>query len=286
VYAFLQALRALRQHTTSSLATFTTSLVSFTLLFLLGLVLWNLERVVSSLERDVEIAAALKPTANAEAILTQIQSWSEVAEARLETKEQALAALQLSYPYLSQANELIENPLPDTLRLKLVNPQKVKQVAGRLEKLEGIAWVEYGGAITEQLVRVLGGLRIAANVLIALLMADTLFSVMGTIRLSIQSRREELRVMLLVGATRRFAQAPFVWEGLLLTLLAAVVALGLGMFAYSFISDALQKLLPFLPVLSTPDLLKAGAALALLALVLGAGGAFLATRSHLRETAL
>ncbi|PZA08775.1 MULTISPECIES: ABC transporter permease [unclassified Meiothermus] len=286
MYAFLQALRALRQHTTSSLATFTTSLVSFTLLFLLGLVLWNLDRVVSSLERNVEIAAALKPTADAEAILTQIQTWNEVAEARLETKEQALAALQLSYPYLSQANELIQNPLPDTLRLKLVTPQKVKQVAERLEKLEGIAWVEYGGTITEQLVRVLGGLRVAANVLIALLMADTLFSVMGTIRLSIQSRRDELRVMLLVGATRRFARAPFVWEGLLLTLLAAGVALGLGTLAYRFVSGALQKLLPFVPVLGGQDLLKAGAALALLALVLGAGGAFLATRSHLRETAL
>jgi cell division transport system permease protein len=286
VYAFSQALRSLRQHLTSTLATFFTALVSFTLLFLLGLVLWNLDRVVASLERELEVAAFLKPEAAAEALLNQIRSWPEVSEVRLQTKEEALALLQLDYPYLAQAQEFVQNPLPDTLRIRLSDPQAVREVGRRVARLEGVEGVEYGGALTEQLVRLLFGLRVAVNVLIALLLLNTLFSVMGTIRLSIENRREELRVMQLVGATRRFIQGPFVVEGVLLTLGAAGLALVLGGAAYGFLAGALQSLLPFVPVLARGDLLQAGLALLLLALLLGALGAYLASRAHLRETDL
>lgn len=288
MYALSQAWRSLRQHITSTLATFFTALVSFSLLFLLGLLLWNLDRVVTSLQRELEVAAYFKPGVQTESILQQVKTWSEVAEAKLVTRDEALAQLQLDYPSLSQAQEFIQNPLPDTLVLRLKDTSKVKDVARRLERIEGIGAgnVEYGGAITEQLVRVLSGLRVAVNILIFMLLLDPLFSVMGTIRLSIENRREELRVMQLVGATRRFIQGPFMAEGVLLTALAALVALGLGSLSYRFLSSALQNLLPFVPVLNSNDLLQAGMAMLLLALLLGAVGAYIASRANLRESDL
>jgi len=286
VYAITQAWHSLRQHLTSTFATFFTALVSFALLFLLGLVLWNLDRVVSSLERELEVAAFLKPGVKAEPILAQIQTWPEVAQAKLQTKEEALATLQLDYSYLAQAKELIENPLPDTLRLNLKAPQQVREIGRRLERIEGVAAVEYGGALTEQLVRVLSGLRIGVNILIVLLLMDTLFSVMGTIRLSIENRREELQVMQLVGATRRFIQGPFMVEGIALTGAAALVALGLGVLAYRFLASALQNLLPFVPVLNQNDLTRAAFAMLLLALLLGSIGAYIASRANLKEADL
>ncbi len=286
MYALSQALRSLRQHLTSTLATFFTALVSFSLLFLLGLVLWNLDRVVASLERELEVAAFLKPDTEATAILNEIKTWPEVSEAKLQTKEEALATLQLDYPYLAQAREFIQNPLPDTIRLKLTDPQQVREVGRRVGRIEGVEGVEYGGALTEQLVRVLAGLRVAVNILIVLLLLDTLFSVMGTIRLSIENRREELRVMQLVGATRRFIQGPFVAEGTLLTLAAALVALGLGVLSYRFLAEALQNLLPFVPVLAGNDLIRAALAMLVLAVLLGASGAYLASRANLREADL
>lgn len=286
MYALTQALRSLSQHPTSTLATFFTALVSFSLLFFLGLVMWNLDRVVASLEREIEIAAFLKPNAQATAILNEIKTWPEVSQARLQTKEEALATLQLYYPYLAQAREFIQNPLPDTIRLKLTDPQEVREVGRRIARIEGVDGVEYGGALTEQLVRVLAGLRIAVNVLIVLLLLDTLFSVMGTIRLSIENRREELRVMQLVGATRRFIQGPFVAEGTLLTLSAGLVALGLGVLSYRFLAEALQNLLPFVPVLAANDLARAALAMLVLAVLLGATGAYLASRANLKEVDL
>jgi len=286
VYALAQALRAFRRHPTSALATLTTATVSFSLLFLVGLLLWNLDRVVGSLESEVEIVAYLKDGADAGAVADQVRSWPEVESVQLIGKDEALALLQLEYPYLAEAADLIDNPLPDTLRVRLIDPTLTRQVARKLGDLAAIGPgnVDYGGEVTERLVRFLGGLRLGANVLMLLLIVDTFFSVMGTIRLSIENRKEELRVMLMVGATRGFVQRPFLIEGLLLTLVAALVALALGNLAYRFVAATLQNLLPFLPVLSSEDLLRASLGLLALAVFLGFFGAWLSVRTYLRDT--
>ena len=288
MYALAQALRAFRSHPTSALATLTTATVSFSLLFLVGLLLWNLDRVVGSLESELEIVAYLKDGADAEATMAQIRSWPEVDKVELITKDEALALLQLDYPYLAEASDLIENPLPDTLKIRLIDPALTRQVARKLIQLEAIGPgnVEYGGEVTEKLVRFLAGLRLGANVLILLLIIDTFFSVMGTIRLSIENRREKLRVMLLVGATSGFVQLPFLLEGLLLTLIAALIALALGNLAYRYVAGMLQNLLPFLPILSSADLLNASLGLLALAIFLGFFGAWLSVRTHLKDTEL
>lgn len=283
MYALREALRQILRHPTASLATFFTALVSFALLYFLGLLLWNLEKVVQSLEKELEVAAFLQDKANVEALLTEIQAWPEVGEVRLIPKEEALAQLVLDYPYLAEAKDLVENPLPDTLRLRLRTPEAVRQVAERLQRLPGVEGVEYGGELTERLVGVLSGSRLAMGVLVGLLLLNTFFSVMGSIRLSVESRKEALSVMLLVGATRRFIQGPFIAEGLLLTLAAGLLAVLAGGSLYVGLSRAAQGLLPFLPVLSQEDLLRTAIGVLLLALVLGAGGAYMASRAYLKE---
>jgi len=283
VYALREAFRQVLRHPTASLATFFTALVSFALLHFLGLLLWNLEKVVQSLERELEVAAFLQRNANVEAILTEIQAWPEVGEVRLQGKEEALAQLVLDYPYLAQAKDLVENPLPDTLRLRLKTPEAVRAVAQRLKGLPGVEGVEYGGELTERLVQVLSGSRLAMALLVGLLLLNTFFSVMGAIRLSMESRKEALGIMLLVGATRRFIQAPFVLEGILLTLGAGVLSVLAGGGLYLGLARALQGLLPFLPVLGQEDLARTALLVLLLAALLGAGGAYMASRAHLKE---
>ena len=141
MYAIREGLKQVFRHPTASLATFFTALVSFTLLYFLGLLLWNLERVVQTMERELEVAAFLGPKADVEGLLAEIQKWPEVASARLQTKEEALAQLVLDYPYLAEAKDLVENPLPDTLRLRLREPEAVRRVAERLARLPGVEGV-------------------------------------------------------------------------------------------------------------------------------------------------
>ena len=254
------------------------------LLFLIGLVLWNLERVVTSIQNELEIAAFLDPSANTQSVEEAVRTLPGVRSVRLISKEAALAQLQLDYPYLAQAQSLVKNPLPDTLKVHLLQSSEVRKVAGEISGVYGVSSVEYGGQVTENLVGILGGIRVGTNVLIFLLVLDTFFSVMGTIRLSIENRREELRVMMLVGATRGFIRAPFVLEGIMMTLLAALLALTLGNTAYRYTADLLQSLLPFIPVLSADTLLRASEGLLALAVFLGGFGAWLSSRAYLKDT--
>lgn len=285
MYALSQALRSLRRHPNSTFATFTTALVSFTLLFLLSIVLWNLERVVSSAQSELEIAAFLAPETNPAELLPGIQAISGVAQVTIVTKEEALDELQAEYPYLRSAEDLVANPLPDTLRIELSDPALIAGVAEQLRVLPGVDQVEYGGEVTEGLVGFLAGLRVAANVLILLLIINTFFSVMGTIRLSIENRKDELDIMRLVGASRRTIEFPFVLEGLVLTLLAGVISVVLGNLAYRYAAQAVQNLLAFIPVLAPAELIQASGALVLLSILLGALGAWLTSRSYTVERA-
>ena len=283
MFALREALLALVRHPVSTLATLVTALVSFTLLMLVGLLLWNLEKVVGSLEREVEIAVFLKPGADGAAFFQKVSRWPEVASVRYIPKDQALKTLEADFPYLKGAAGYVENPLPDTL---VVRPKAADQVAELAQRLLGEAAVDrvdYGGRLTLELLRLARGVRLGAVGLILLLILNTFFSVMGTIRLSIENRRQELAIMQLVGATRGTVLLPFLIEGVLLTLSAALLAFGLALFAYRYLIAQVRALYPFLPALTLDELKLAAAGLFLLAFFLGFFGAWLASRAQLKE---
>ncbi len=283
MFALREALLALVRHPVSTLATLVTALVSFTLLMLVGLLLWNLEKVVGSLEREVEIAVFLKPGADGAAFFQKVSRWPEVASVRYIPKDQALKALEADFPYLEGAAGYVENPLPDTL---VIRPKAADQVAMLAQRLLGEAVVDrvdYGGRLTLELLRLARGVRLGAVGLILLLILNTFFSVMGTIRLSIENRRQELAIMQLVGATRGTVLLPFLVEGVLLTLSAALLAFGLALFAYRYLIGQVRALYPFLPALTLDELKLAASWLFLRAFCLGFCGSWLASRAQLKE---
>ncbi len=285
MYALREALLAIVRHPVSSLATLTTAAVSFTLLLLSGFFLWNLDRVVGAAERELLIAVFLEPGADPEASARRVRNLGEVAAVRVIPKEEAMAELARDQPWVAEVAKLVENPLPDTL---LVTPESAEAVAGLVERLgtvPGVAGVEYGGRLTLELVRLARGIRIGALALVFMLILNTFFSVMGTIRLSIESRKDELEVMQLVGATRGMILLPFVFEGFLLTLGAAVLAAAVAIPVYRYLSGELVRFYPFVPTLGPADLLLATEGLFLLAFLLGAVGGWLSSRARLREAA-
>ncbi len=285
VHALREAAIAIFRHPVSSLATLTTATVSFTLLLLAALTLWNLDRVVGAAERELTVAVFLSPEADLEAVRTRVAAWPEVAGVRAIPKEEAFRQLAEEQPWVAEVAELLHNPLPDTLLVTPESPGAMAELARRLAALPGVDQVEYGGRMTLELLRIARGVRIGTVVLVLMLILNTFFSVMGTIRLSIESRRDELEIMQLVGATRGMILLPFVAEGLLLTTAAALIAAAVALPVYRYLADALQRFYPFLPVLTSEDLLLASEGLFLLAFFLGTVGGWLSSRAQLKEAA-
>ena len=147
------------------------------------------------------------------------------------SKQQALREMEKKQPEAVKA--LPSNPFPDALKLLPKNGDLTPVIGNELQAahLAGVQKIDWGGKLTHRVLhvtRVIESFFIAAAVL--LILASTLL-IANTIRLSIFSRRREIEVMKLVGATNWFVRGPFMLEGLLCGLagaLGAIILLVLG----------------------------------------------------------
>ncbi len=169
----------------------------------------------------------------------QVQLGS-VKEYRFVTKAEALKRAHKTMPEL--VSSISTNPLPASYEVTPAHAEQVKQVAAdiRAQHFAGLdktdpsdapGGVQDGQRVTKRILEVATWIwRVFLVAVIILLVTSTLL-IGNTIRLSIFSRRREIEVMKLVGATNWFVRGPFVLEGLLCGLagsLAAIVLLLLG----------------------------------------------------------
>jgi cell division transport system permease protein len=292
LYHLRQSWLAVRGNLTAAVATLTTMTLTLTILGLVALITLNLERIVNTLEQDVQITAFLEPSrSKAEASDKAARVQQEIAKlpylesAAFITKEQALGQLTLDYPYFASATKIIDNPLSDRVVIKLKSPRDVKALAAKVEAIAGVQKpVEYGAGVVDNVLNALQAVRGFGYGLVALLLLNSLFNVLNTIRVAMYARRDEINVMRLIGATRGFIRAPYVLEGGGLGLLASLATLVVLYPTYTVGAGRLQDIVPFLPLIREPvTVLQVIALVTLLGVLLGLLGSLWATNRYLRE---
>jgi cell division transport system permease protein len=147
------------------------------------------------------------------------------------SRTEALQRMKKRYPELT-AN-LPTNPLPDSYEITPKRAEEVKQLstAIRGQKFAGVERVKDGQQTSKRILQVARVIEVVFLVAVVVLLAASVLLIANTIRLSIFSRRREIEVMKLVGATNWFVRGPFMVEGLVCGLvgaLAAVVLLLIG----------------------------------------------------------
>jgi cell division protein FtsX len=284
VYALQQAMRAIRGNWVASVATITTMTLSLTILAGFSLVSLNLNEVLRELQTELEVSAFLTRGADANEVVRTVRGWDAVARVEFVGRDQALQELVADLPSLERAAGLVDNPLPDTVTLRLVDPALTQEVRARLLALPGVADVEDGSEAVETFLALNDALRVGGSILIVVLLGSALFAIVNSIRAAITARRKEIEVMRLVGATRDFIRAPFLIEGFLLGLFSAVATLALVLPGYQYVIARLGPQVPFVPfVRDTLLLAQMAGLLTALALLVGLVGSAIAVSQHLRE---
>jgi len=180
---------------------------------------------------------------------------------------------------------LFANPLPDSFIVKTADPQDIPQVAREAEQIAGVGKVRYAQQLTEKLLALAHGIRISGIVVAVLMIAATLVIISTTIRLTIYARRQEIRIMQLVGATNWFIRVPFVIEGVLDGLAGGAVAAAILLPIYSCVQDYVGQNLQFIDLIySTEALLIFGVGLILCGVLFGAAGSLMSLHRYLRQT--
>jgi len=199
------------------------------------------------------------------------------------SKEQALQRMKKRYPDL--VKNLTSNPFPDSLEVTPNKGENVDKLFNSIvlpQKPPGVAKVNDGKQVSHRILKVAHVIEVVFTFATLVLLVAAVLLISNTIRLSIFSRRREIEVMKLVGATNWFVRGPFMLEGLLCGLFGSLLAV------FFLVLGKAIALPSILPHLSGDADVKAWAfpeiALILLAmgLALGAVGSGMTIRRFLR----
>ena len=287
LYSFVASLGRVLRRPWATLLTIGVMGVALALPLGLGLTLENLRHFAGSVEQSREIDLFLKPeieVARARALAVELRGRGDVAKVEVRTPEQGLAEFRARSGLGDAIGALEENPLPSLL---IVTPdQDDAGLVAALERLPETGLLQHDAAWRQRLQGWLGFGERLAWVLAALFGLGALLVVGNTVRLDIQSRREEIGVLQLLGASDGFIRRPFIYLGAWYGLAAGALALGLLAAAAYALRAPLHALAQSYGsgfALSGLDPLRAAGFL-LAATVIGWLGAWLVTGHFLRQT--
>jgi cell division transport system permease protein len=238
IFFFSEAFRALRRNGAPTLAAVITTVVTVVLLGVLIPVFQTAQAKSDEVRSELNVQFAVYDDATHAELVTakdKIEAIPGVDSVTYISKQEALATLKSELSDKSIVEELHTNPLPASFQVTASNasdlPQIEKEVMGTSA---GGAKDPISPAIsnpfsrqqsTQQIAKVTSALKIVLTVIMALLVVASLMLIGNTIRLSIFTRRREVEVMRLVGATRWFIRWPFLIEGVVVGFMGGLVAI-------------------------------------------------------------
>lgn len=209
----------------------------------------NASELINSWKKGLRIMAYLRPgihDTELAKLKATIESLEGVQTLQFISKQEAIDRLKAQMKDQSSLFEnLTENPLPDSFEIRMTASagswQKIESLAAQIESLTQVDDVEYGRRWVGRFIRVVSLFRLAGYAMGALFFMATVFIVANTIRLVIYSRREEVEIMRLVGATDSFIKMPFYIEGVIQGALGAVIGLVTLFISFYFISSGVEQ---------------------------------------------
>ncbi len=221
-----EAVRSIGANLSTTVAATMTVLIG---MFLLGLFIALFSWVNSwtnHVRKDVIVKTFMVQEATPQqinSVRAQLESFSETKSVRFISKDEAWALMKKRYPDLTK--NVVHNPLPASFEVTPKSADQVEALAARLNPLPaGVDKVDYAQKKTKRILAVTNVIKYIFLLGSLILLAASTILIANTIRLSIFSRRREIEVMKLVGASNWFVRGPFMLEGVICGLIGAVTA--------------------------------------------------------------
>ena len=251
--------------------------------------LFNVNKIGSDIENDVNVRVYIDLAADQEKtdqLEAKIKELADVESVTFRSKDEELEDVTKSFAEEFSLFKNDGNPLRNAFDVKAKEPQKTSAVAKAIEGMDYVARVRYGEARADNLFRIIATARNIGAVIIVGLLALAIFLISNTIRSTIYSRRTEIEIMRLVGATKAYIRWPFFLEGGMIGLLGSIIPIGLVWSIYlwiykggsDFFSGSSFSLLD-----PNPFLIYVSLAMAAIGITIGAFGSILSMRRFLKK---
>ena len=276
-----------------SCITITLIVVAFSLLLSM-----NVENFSESIRKDVTVVMFLKSDTTAEdvsKIKAELESVANIENSTIEFKSKADSALELKNGndiFAATVDKWTDdtNPLLDSYMFKVKEIEEIDNTVKEVNNLpftkNKINNINYGEDIVHQMIVVFNVVRKICIVAVAALVLVTAFLIANTIKLAIYSRRREIEIMRLVGASNTSIKIPFILEGLFIGIIGSIIPILVTIFGYSTLYDffggklfgsALAAL-----IAPMPFVYNISGILVLIGILVGMIGSYQAVRKYLK----
>lgn len=231
------AIRDIRSNRLLSLVTISTFALSILIVSAALLFFVNMNAIIDGWRQGIRVMAYLQDglqETDRSYLKARIENLYGVQQADFIPKDEALARLRAQMSRQASILDNLEtNPLPDAFEIQMIAAsqtwEKVEQLAAELEALEGVSEVEYGQRWIKRIINAFNLFQMTAYIMGALFFMAAVFIVGNTVRLVLFSRKDEVEIMRLVGATERFILTPFYFQSLLQAAMGSIIGL-VGLF--------------------------------------------------------
>ena len=269
--------------------------ITLVIIGVIGLMAVCIQDMTLQVENSLTIHVKMERAATQKQVdetLVAIQGIDHVANVTYSSKQEELDKLIASFGedgdiFNNPEYQGEGNPLGDAFIVEANDAAFLDEVATKINNLEGVNKVNYGGDQTMELVRNLEMMRNFGTIFILGLTITALFMIANTIKITITSRSTEISIMRMVGASNWYIRIPFMIEGMLIGILGAIVPVIALYFGYralfdmtvsgsSFAMNLIQLREPY------PFIIQFGCVLTALCCVVGLVGSFMSVRKFLK----
>jgi len=212
-------------------ATITLIVVSISLI-----IAGNVNSATKELEKELSIVVYLEKDSTDEDVdflKSSIEKIDNVSKVIYKSKnEWKLEMSQYNSSLGSIFEEYDENPLLDSFTVKVDNVKNLEIITEAIRKLDKVESANYGEDAVDTLVSVFDVVEKVTIVVVIALVFVTAFLITNTIKLTIYSRRNEIEIMRLVGASNTAIKLPFVFEGFIIGILGSLIPIIVTIYGY------------------------------------------------------
>lgn len=234
----------------------------------------SISSFANELGNVLEISVYLKPDADANIVKNRITEFEHVENVKIVPKAQSWADLKREMKLPD-----VENPLPDTLHVKVDKPENIDTVFANVKGLTSVEDMSYAQALAKRiqtLNHVVNTITILVVIILGIL---TITIISNTIQLVIQSRKDEIEIMRLMGVSNWYIRFPLLMQGAFYGFAGSLVAY----IPLHFVENSLMKMHQFFMV---PNPMYAQSFVAIImftmGIMFGAGGSLLCIKKHLQ----
>jgi len=264
-------------------------------LFIFGfflLIALNLQLNINTLEDQPQLEAfcyTVLDDSQVSQVEGTIKSNADISQYQVVTKGQAFQKMKERLGNdASILDDLDESFLPVSFIITLKDPKLASEVVKTLENTSGIEKVSYSQKTIDLITKISGWIQFVCGFMIIVLLIISIFIISNTIKLTVFARRREINIMKYIGATDWFIRWPFVVEGVIIGIVAAIVAFIISSYGYNavegkFSKDLITMSTDFFQFISIRDVwLRIIVLYSAIGIIVGALGSFLSIRRYLR----